>query len=141
MICREAVGRAGIPACSTPQSILQTLPSCCVHSRIYSGYHKGFSTGEKLKLNESKVQTVTTVKTEPEGQGNSPVRTQGEKTLPYAKSEWERSSGLSKMLNFALCPSLLEILDYVRKLPAIYVKGLSRVHKEKRSLRQILNTP
>lgn len=109
------MGRAGIRDRSTPQSILQTLPSSCECSRIYSGYYKDFLTGEKLKLNESKVQTVTTVKTETQGQENSPVRTRCEKTLPYAKSEWERSySGLSKMLSFALCLSLLQILDYVR---------------------------
>lgn len=118
-------------------------PSCSVHSSFQAlfGLLQGFLTGEKLKLDESKVQTIMTLITETEGQGKSHVRTRCEKTLPYVKAEWERSySGLSEMLNFTVCLSLLYFSDSVRKekLPAIWVKGLLREHKEKRSLGQNL---
>lgn len=57
-----------------------------------------------------------TLITETEGQGKSHVRTWCEKTLPFVKAEWERSySGLSEMLSFTVCLSLLQISDSVRK--------------------------
>lgn len=92
--------------------------SCSVHSSFQALFRllQRFFTGEKLKLDKSKVQTVMTWITETEGQGKSHGRTWWEKALPYVKAEWERSySGLSKMLNFSVCLSLLEISDSVRK--------------------------
>lgn len=70
----------------------------------------------RWKVNESKVQTVVTLTAETEGQGESRVRTWSEKTLLCVKTEWERSYlGLSEMLSFAVCLSLLQISDSVRK--------------------------
>lgn len=144
MICREAVGRAGIRARSTPQSILQTLPSCCVHSKICSGYFKDFSNRWKVKVKW--VQSA--------GCHDSEHRNRGSRKLSCKNTVWEDSAicqvwvgeKLFRALQDAQLRSVPEFAIDFRlckkwKLPAICVKGLLRVHKEKRSLRQSLNMP
>lgn len=137
------MGRAGIQACSSPQSILQTLPSRCVHSKFYSGYYKDILTGEKLNLKW--VQSADCHDSENRNRGSRKLSCENMMWEDFAVCQGWVGEKLFRALQDAQLHCMPEFaIDFGlcrrRKLPAIWVKDLLRVYK-KRSLRQSLNVP
>lgn len=121
------------PACSSPQSTLQTLPSCCVHSRIYSGCYKDFFNRWKVKAKW--VQSADCHDSEHRTRGSRKLsckNTVREDSTPCQVWVGEKFRALQDAqlcsvpefaIDFGLCKKL--------KPPAISVKGLLRVHKRR----------